>query len=330
MDNNLIVSIIVPVYNVEKYIGKCMESLINQTYKNIEILIINDGSPDNSIDVVKTFKDERIKIINQKNKGVSAARNNGLKHAHGKYIIFVDSDDYLSNDFVEYMLSLVKKNNSDFAFSTNNYKNNKETQVSIIKEETISSNNAVADLLSPDITVGCWNKIYNHNFLKDNNLLFSTDLFYGEGLQFIIECSKCAKRVSKTNKKIYYYRKNNDSSATTRFNIEKLYNGEKSLLLLKNKIDLKNERVKSMFILHLSTFYLGAIVKLIKNKKKKEYIEKYNYWRKQIQKNLGIILKSKYISLYRKLMLLCGCYFPIVVANLEIIRTKKIIKNSVK
>ena len=99
---NELVSIIVPIYNVEKYLEKCIISLINQTYKNIEIILVNDGSPDNSLDICKKYqlKDERIVILDKSNGGLSDARNYGIERAKGKYITCVDSDDYVSNDYV--------------------------------------------------------------------------------------------------------------------------------------------------------------------------------------------------------------------------------------
>ena len=117
--NKSLISIIVPVYNVEKYVKKCILSLVRQTYKNIEILIIDDGTKDKSIDIIRNIKDKRIRIIHQKNGGVSSARNNGLEHAKGEYIVFVDSDDFVAKDYIEYLYSLITLKDSDFAYSTN-------------------------------------------------------------------------------------------------------------------------------------------------------------------------------------------------------------------
>lgn len=326
-----LVSIIVPMYNAEKYIEKCITSLLEQTYKNCEIIIVNDGSEDKSSEIVEKIATQNvnIKIINQKNRGVSVARNTGIKNANGDYIIFVDADDYLAKDFVEYMLKLITMNNSEFAYSISNFKkeNEKETQDEFIKE--ISNDESVGLLLSPDVTVGCWNKIYKRDMLIKNNIFFKTDLFYGEGLSFIINVSKYAKNITIGNRKVYYYRRNNENSATTLFNIEKYYNGEKSLSLIGEKINLNNDYIKSMYLLHVSTFYLGAIVKVIENDKKNEYKKNYKTWKKLLCDNLLYIKKSKYISLYRKTMLVVGAIFPNVVALLDKRRNKRNFKQSV-
>ena len=102
-----LVSVIVPVYNVEKYLGRCLDSVIDQTYRNLEIILINDGSTDSSGEICQHYaeKDPRIRVLTQKNRGLSAARNTGLDHMTGEYIVFVDSDDYISSYFVETLLS---------------------------------------------------------------------------------------------------------------------------------------------------------------------------------------------------------------------------------
>ena len=126
MENNIKFSIIVPVYNVEKYIKKCIDSILNQTYKNYEIIIINDGSTDNSSKIINNYKkNKKIKIITQKNKGLSAARNKGIKLATGDYILFIDSDDYIdenlllilnkkitNEDLIRFQLCKVDENNN--------------------------------------------------------------------------------------------------------------------------------------------------------------------------------------------------------------------------
>ena len=114
-----IVSIIVPVFNSEKYIEKCLKSLLAQTYKDLEILVIDDGSKDNSSDVVRQLQldDQRIKLICQENQGVSSARNKGIEMSKGQYIVFVDSDDYVESNYVETLLDLYEEERGDVAIS---------------------------------------------------------------------------------------------------------------------------------------------------------------------------------------------------------------------
>ena len=114
-----LISVIIPVYNVAEYIDRCVDSLLSQTYSNIEIILINDGSTDNSSEVCHRLGDrhsDKIKVIDQENKGVSAARNAGLDIANGEYIVFVDADDWVSNKYVEKLYTAITENDSDLAF----------------------------------------------------------------------------------------------------------------------------------------------------------------------------------------------------------------------
>lgn len=117
MDDDLI-SIVIPIYNVDKYIEKCLNSVVKQTYKNIEIILVDDGSPDNCGKICDSYanNDKRIKVIHKENGGLSDARNVGIEIANGKYITFVDSDDYIELDYIEYLYTLMKKYNTKISF----------------------------------------------------------------------------------------------------------------------------------------------------------------------------------------------------------------------
>ena len=107
------VSIIVPIYNAEEYLPKCIDSLINQTYQNIEIILLNDGSTDNTQNIIASYKDKRIIAINKKNTGIADTRNEGIKKSTGEYIMFVDSDDYLELNSIELLIKKLEKDKSD-------------------------------------------------------------------------------------------------------------------------------------------------------------------------------------------------------------------------
>ena len=118
------ISVIVPVYNVEKYITKCLESIANQSYKDFELLLVNDGSRDNSIDIARDYlQDISIdwKVINKENGGLASARNTGLVNAKGDYVVFIDSDDCLHKDFLSFLLNSIELNDYDFSFCNFKY-----------------------------------------------------------------------------------------------------------------------------------------------------------------------------------------------------------------
>ena len=139
MDNEL-VSIVIPIYNVEKYIEKCLDSVIKQTYKNIEIILVDDGSPDNCGKICDSYanNDKRIQVIHKENGGLSDARNVGIERANGKYITFVDSDDYIELDYIEYLYTLIKKYNTKISLcKVNVVYNEKDTNLQRDKNNEI-------------------------------------------------------------------------------------------------------------------------------------------------------------------------------------------------
>lgn len=222
------VSIIVPMYNVEEFIYQCVSSIQNQTYQNIEVILINDGSPDNSGEIANqiALSDSRIRVIHTPNHGVSSARNLGIKEARGQYLIFVDGDDILSSDNVDYMLTLIDQTNSDFALSENCFKiPGDEHQIENDKIESWNSEEAATALMYPGkIEIGCWNKIFKRKFLTENEIYFSEDFYMGEGLKFIVTSAQKSDLVGVGRRKVYFYRKNNTNSATTVLNVPKYIN----------------------------------------------------------------------------------------------------------
>ena len=330
MKENNLVSVIVPVYNVERYIKECIESILQQTYKNIEVIAIDDGSPDNSASIINEIskKDPRVRLITKENGGVSSARNVGLDNANGEYVVFVDADDFLAKDAIKYLMWLATKTKSDFCFSKNCFTQRNEQQIEKDRIEILSPAEAVALLISPRVIVGCWNKIYSLDFLKRHGIRFSETLFYGEGLNFITVCAMKSASVGVGERKTYYYRRSNEASATTKFDIQKMYNGEKALHTIKNEITIKSTLIDNMFDLHMALFCLGAITKLINADQKSKYINDYKRWKAILKRNTYRLILTKDVSLYRKMMLCGGSISPQLLAFLDKKRRKKISQGS--
>lgn len=187
------ISIIVPVYNVEKYVEKCIQSLINQSYKNIEIILVDDGSNDRSNKILDEYAkvDSRILTIHQKNKGVSATRNAGLKVATGEYVGFVDPDDYVDYQMYETMLKKIELNMSDLAvcgFSKVTELSDKE-EIFEIKDELLSPKKCVEDLFDfrggYAIKPSVWNKLFRRDKIGD--LKFDENIGISEDLKFVVQ-----------------------------------------------------------------------------------------------------------------------------------------------
>jgi len=174
------ISIIVPVYNSAKYLKRCINSLINQTLKEIEIILINDGSTDDSENIIKSYNDPRIVLISQKNQGQSVARNTGLKYAQGEYIGFVDSDDWIDLNFYEKLYQNANQENADIAVANivRLHKTNRKYYLKYDKK--VITQNADEKFRLCDVPDRCyvWNKIYKANKLKEKELKFKEGIFF--------------------------------------------------------------------------------------------------------------------------------------------------------
>ena len=240
------VSIILPVYNVSQYLDECFNSILSQTYKNIEIIFVDDGSTDNSGEMLDEYakKDERVKVYHKENGGVSSAKNVGLKHCTGKYITFIDPDDYVTSEYVEYLLNMLISNKADIAYTRHFFDNYNNNQVTNDDIKIINSNEALYEILTYQISVGVANKMYTKDLLTNNNITFYEDIFMGEGFNFNVLAFKNANRIVTSDRKVYFYRRDNNNSATTKFKIEKWENALYAIEKIKLNIETNDEKVK--------------------------------------------------------------------------------------
>ncbi len=200
-----LISVIVPIYNVEKYLTKCIESIINQTYKNLEIILVDDGSPDNCPIICDEYakKDSRIKVIHKKNGGLSDARNYGMSLATGEYISFIDSDDYIDENMYEQMVTALIDNNADIVSCAINDVYNDKIETKNIKQELYNTELAIKDLLLEiNLTQTVWNKLYKKEIIEGitfEKYKINEDDFWT--YQIIAN----SKRIITINKPFYYY-----------------------------------------------------------------------------------------------------------------------------
>jgi len=211
------VSIIIPVYNVEKYLRQCLDSVINQTFEDIEIICINDCSTDNSLNILKEFilKDNRIKIIDlNQNKGVSNARNEGVKFAKGKYLTFIDSDDWVTKDYVEVLYNSIEKYNTDFVVANQLLFNNITSKITIVSDSSkIIYDKLFYEKKDKDMilqNISCvqmstiWANIFKRSFISENNLSFKEVKL--EDVLFMWEVFIKAHSFIFIRNSVYYYR----------------------------------------------------------------------------------------------------------------------------
>ena len=321
-NNSILVSYIVPIYNVEKYIKKCVESICNQNYKNIEIILVDDGSTDKSSKIIDSIseKDSRINVIHKKNGGVSSARNTGLDKAKGKYILFIDGDDYIEPDYTDYFLDLISKDNYDIAYSNKCFDLVNKVQIKENNIKIYSSADAIAGIYDGKFGVAVWNKIYKKSFLSKNNIRFNEDIWYGEGMLFNIQC------LSKTNSvivgdRMVYHQVFNPKSAMRKFNMNSNYCGIKSLDIQKEYIDTKNKRILNAWNYHKRCFNMSILIGILKSDTKDEYKEDYKKCKSNLRKNILVPLKAN-IPFKRKMLYLIAVIDPVFVAKIFIKRER--------
>jgi len=310
------ISVIVPVYNTKDYLDKCLESLINQSLKEIEIIVINDGSEENVEPIIKKYKDKIIYIKNS-NHGIGYTRNLGIKKASGEYIGFVDSDDYIdSNMYLDYY-NYAKENNLDVVVA--DYYRCEENGIKEIKLNHFEIGSIYdCKQILVDIDYGPCNKIFKREMIRNNNISFEENLKY-EDMPFVFKSLKYSKKIGHLEKAYYKYNVRKSSETTTiderNFDIFKVFDivndyfkEDKSLVLeleyvnvsklLDYNILLRNQkdnRLRNEFI--DKTFYYIYI--RFPNYKKNKYLKKENVIKKIIKQNkfitkLYCLLYSKY------------------------------------
>lgn len=208
-----LITVVIPIYNVEKYLERCIKSIINQTYKNIEILLVNDESPDNSKEIMEKYKenDKRIKCFYKKNGGLSDTRNYAINIASGKYICFIDGDDYIENTFVEKLYNKIIEDKSDLAWCNFNLVNDDGKY-----DEIIINDKNIYDFEMPS---AC-NKLYNVDIFKKNNIYFPVGIWY-EDLATTPRILFSTNKISWVNEGLYNYYFN-DKSITNTYSIKVL------------------------------------------------------------------------------------------------------------
>ena len=267
------VSIIIPVYNAAKHIEKCLQSVLNQTYKNIEIVIINDGSTDNSKDICDSYvaEYEQIRLINQKNSGPSAARNSGLQASTGKYIQFVDSDDTINALMTETLVNSIRNEIQLVICGYRDIKINKGIDKTVefqphncgIKDIKDFNDNFMDYYLAGFVSSVC-NKLYLLAMIKKNSIQFNNDIRWGEDLLFNIKYYKCCKKINIIPNVLYNYM-NFEFSSLTRSYKKNLFTNRKLLLKKIEDYLINTNTYKDLNKSGLSYMYLKKLILCFEN-----------------------------------------------------------------
>ena len=266
---NPLISIIVPTYNVEKYIRTCIESILAQTYRNIEVIIVNDGSTDQSLAVISDLicSHHNVKVINQKNQGLSVARNTGIDVATGKYITFVDADDKIMPGFVSSLYQIADKTGADIVRgSFRDFNGNiPKAWVPDFNVPTNCGTIVLDQFLSSNISFAVWSSIYRLDFINSNHIRFTPGIVL-EDVDFTARAYMLAKLVATSPEPNYAYRINRPGSILTTKNAQKMSLSEEKVIsqfisMLKHE---ESDVLRSLILKSIYAFmrdWTGIIVK---------------------------------------------------------------------
>lgn len=318
-----LISVIVPIYNVEKYLNRCIKSIINQSYTNLEIILVDDGSPDRCGEICDEWakKDKRIKVIHKKNGGLSDARNVGIEIAQGEYLSFIDSDDYVHKDFIKVLYENCLKNNADISMCGFRQTDKDENINKEIKNENIRIIFS-KDVLEKKHNISCvaWNKLYKKSIF--NNIRYPKGKIH-EDVAVIYKIMYYANKIVITDLELYFYFSAPESIMRSEFSKKRL----DALEVIKDSYKFfieNNEKSYAYFILR---DYLDTILEfykqsyLLKGEKleiRKELRKEYKKTYKKIisNPNTNISMKLKYV-IYRFLP-----YIYVLVSKIKLRREK--------
>ncbi|MDZ4992178.1 glycosyltransferase [Clostridium perfringens] len=291
------VSIIIPVYNCEDYIEKCLESIVSQLYKNIEIIIINDGSTDNTGEIIKkyVYGFNNIKYINQKNSGPSQARNTGINEATGEYLVFVDSDDTIEPLYIKLLYECIDNGNYDIVccgyvdkscygeVKLNDFwKDNLEIEKKMFAKYCCSGVGGVL-----------WSKIFKRDIILKNNIRLRKDIFMSEDLLFVLEYCLKAERFAAIPNFLYQYNRLNEKSISSNVNINYMSNNikvTKEVANLLSSIGISEYDIKKIITDRVQNLVKSILISEVKN---------FNSSTKECIKKIRHVLDDDFIKLYK-------------------------------
>ena len=286
------ISIVIPVYNAEKYLHQCVDSILHQTYQNIEVILVDDGSTDSSREICEKYNsiDQRIRCFYKENGGVSSARNYGIRCAKGDYIAFVDSDDIVKPDMLEILL----ENDCDFSMCGyelyDDISNTVSNQFSCPQlcgsmHELVQN---IRNYLSPPYLLGPCFKLFRKSIIAENTVIFPPELSYGEDAVFVLEYLAYCKTVSISSYIGYSYRKHGNESLSGRFLTNKIdinyrINTLIDKLLQKESIDERSKILAERMLECLVAYEKELICSsLSRQEKRKLFYEKYEHYKNQL------------------------------------------------
>ena len=304
-----LISVVIPVYNVEQYLDECVQSVLSQTYSNLEVILVDDGSQDSCSSKCDSYCDPRVRVIHQVNKGVSDARNNGVAASTGEYITFIDSDDFVSSIYVEQLYTTLSGSGSMISASSYTYDNEALSDECVSSYKKFSCDEAIREILMErDIQPSSWGKLFHRSIVEA--VPFPSGRIY-EDYYTAPRFFDIAGSVAFTDNKTYYYRTNRESITKSRFNKRHL----SYFAVAKDVNDYLRSTHPRLLSLARGRDVNMALSFMRKTAKEKEHdAEAYNMLLKVIREGLNDYLKSGYPS-SKKAAALAMALFPRITAR---------------
>lgn len=314
------ISIIIPIYNVEKYLDRCMESLLGQTLQDIELIMVDDGSPDRCPQMCEEYarKDSRIKVIHKSNAGLGHARNSGLEVATGEFVAFIDSDDYVDTSMFEILYKEALKTRADAVFCAYQiHDKNRDGEILFSKQKLLHGEeiiNYIADMIASPVEIkeermecmSAWNGIYKKKILDKKNIRFMSEReIVSEDIVFNVDFLKGCNCIALVPQPLYYYCINGNSLSQTfkesKFSgIVRLYQS-----LIDRTAELNSVEMKNRCLRLLAEYTLGQINDLFLSslslKKKKmifNTVSKYKIWEEKTNTFKVVLPKTQFLKFY--------------------------------
>lgn len=319
-----LVSVVVAIYNSEKFLDKLIDSIVKQTYHNLDVILVDDGSPDSSGAICDKWAaaDDRVRVLHKANGGTCDARNKGIELARGEFLVIIDGDDWLAPDYVEYLLKLIQRPGVNMAMTDSVFTTRDMAQNPTDEIRDLTPEEAVSYILYPKIPIGPWNKMYTIAALKEHNLTFSTK-WSGEGLYYTTMAAQWSTGVALGHRRIYYYRLNNSQSGLTHYNVQMGLNAYENINHIRDHLEIRTPKTLNAADWHIWKNYGYLLFLIIATGQEEKYTKEYKDCIYNLHKRLPSVLLKSELGLRAKLGMMKRGLFPVYTAKKDLEHEQK-------
>lgn len=314
-----LISVLVPVYNTEPYLERCVDSILAQTYRNFELVIVDDCSPDGAGALADRLAegDGRIAVFHHaRNTGLSGARNTGLEHSRGEFVTFVDSDDWVEPDYLEYLHGVMEATDAGIGISRHHFTSRYRQQVEDDEIASISPEDFLCGIFYNRINIAVWNKMYRRSVISDKRFILESKT--GEGMQFNSRVAPKASRVGVGLRRVYTYNVDNEGSATKKPNVDKqAFGAIETMNAIKGDLSGRSRRLDDAIEYQYFATALYALTHLVRAGAEGEHPEFFDGLKRYVRKTAPKTLRME-TTAKQKIKSLIAWFSPMIVVKLGI------------